>query len=308
MLAHLLSKADVSYVDLPLEALVCEQHFLSPVPDYPLAAIAVSEDGLDAGDAYWLRADPVHLVLQRDSFSLSEPCPLPVLREHAEAIMASLNQHFEQDGLKFCLGNSGAWYVRLAQPPQIKTALPAMAMGKNIAHYMPQGVEASHWVAYLNEVQMLLHGHAANAARELVGDVVINSVWLSGGGVMPAPITTKPAVAYDRMIGSHVFYQGLARRSGVVYQSGVVSQKVSLFLQDTISQFTKQSNVRLQLTQEMLLEESTFQVLLNALKTKKISQLVIHLACYEQTLVAKINPIDLYKFWRKSKPMSAYLV
>lgn len=308
VLAYLLSKANVSYVNLPLEALVCEQHHLSPVPDYPIAAIAASEDGLDVSDAYWLRADPVHLVLQRDSFSLSEPCPLSVLREHAQAMMLSLNQHFKQDGLTFCLGNSGAWYVRLEQSPQIKTTLPAMAMGKNIAHYMPQGVEASHWVAYLNEVQMLLHGHAVNAARELVGDVVINSVWLSGGGVMPAPLTAKPAVAFDCIMGSHVFYQGLARRSGVVYQPDVVSKKVSLSLQDTISQFTKQSNVRLQLTQEMLLEESTFQALLNALKTKKISQLVIHLACYEQTLVAKINPIDLYKFWRKSKPMSAYLV
>lgn len=302
MLAHLLSKANVSYIDLPLEALVCEQHHLSSVPDYPVAAVAASEDGLDVEDAYWLRADPVHLVLQRDSFSLSEPCPLPVLREHAEAIIASFNQHFEQDGLKFCVGNSGAWYVRLAQPPQIKTVLPAIAMGKNIAHYMPQGAAASVWVAYLNEVQMLLHGHAANAARELVGDVVINSIWLSGGGVMPATLITKPTVATDCIIGRRVFYQGLARRSGVAYQ------EMSLSLQDTISQFTKLSNVRLQLTQEMLLEEQTFQVLLNALNTKDISQLVIHLACYEKTLVAKVNPIDLYKFWRKSKPMSAYLV
>ncbi|WP_051901484.1 hypothetical protein [Methylotenera sp. L2L1] len=301
MLAHLLSKADISYVNLPLEALVCEQYHLASVPDYPIAAIAASEDGLDVGSAYWLRADPVYLVLQRDSFSLSEPCPLPVLRQHAEAIIASFNQHFEQDGLKFCLGNSGAWYVRLEQPPQVSTVLPAMAMGKNIAHYMPQGAAASVWVAYLNEVQMLLHGHAANAARELVGDVVINSIWLSGGGVMPAALTTK-ATAIDCIIGNSVFYQGLARHSGIVYQ------EVSLSVQDTISQFTKQSNVRLQLTQEMLLEEQTFQVLLNALNTKKISQLVINLACYEQTLVAKINPIDLYKFWRKSKPMSAYLV
>jgi hypothetical protein len=299
MLAYLLSKANISYLDMPLEALVCEQHHLTPVPDYPIAAIAAAEDGLDAGGAYWLRADPVHLVLQRDSFSLSEPCPLSVSREHGQAMILSLNQHFEQDGLKFCIGNSGAWYLYLAQPPQIKTALPAMAMGKNIAHFMPQSADASPWIAYLNEVQMLLHGHAANVAREQAGDVVVNSVWLSGGGVMPERLNIQ--VGFDYIVAHHVFYQELARRSGAVYQ------EMSTTLQDTISKLTQQSSVRLQLAQEMLLEDDTFQTLVDGLQTRKITQLVINLACYEKTLVAKVKPIDLYKFWRKSKPMSVYL-
>jgi hypothetical protein len=82
---------------------------------------------------------------------------------------------------------------------------------------------------------------------------------------------------------------------------------MSTTLQDTISKLTQQSSVRLQLAQEMLLEDDTFQTLVDGLQTRKITQLVINLACYEKTLVAKVKPIDLYKFWRKSKPMSVYL-
>lgn len=301
MLAYLLSKANVRHIDLPLEAVICEQFHLSAVPDYPIAAIAASADGLEVGDAYWLRAAPVYLELQRDSFCLVEPCPLPLTREHAQAMLASFNQHFEQDGLKFCLGDSGAWYLRLEHAPQVKTTLPAIAMGKNVAHHMPQGAAARAWVAYLNEVQMLLHGHAANEAREHAGDIAINSIWLSGGGAMPAPSTLKPNVAFDCLIGGGVFYQGLAK------YAGIASHQMQLSLHDTISQLSQQSNVRLSLNPEMLLDDKTFQELLNALKTKRIAQLVINLACYEKTLVATINPLDLYKFWRRNQPMSAYL-
>jgi len=300
VLAYLLAKASVSEEDLPLEALVCAQSGLELMPDYPIAAIAAAEDGLDVGADYWLRADPVHLVLQRDSFSLSEPCPLPVSRAHAQAMIASFNAHFAQDGLKFSLGESGAWYVSLTQPPQIKTALPAIAMGKNVAHFMPLGSTASGWVAYLNEVQMLLHAHAANTEREGAGEVAVNSIWLSGGGVMPA--TVKPDSDIDCLVGNSAFYKGLAKRSDLAYQD------IAASLQSVMSHVAGRTHVRLQLAQDLLLAEDSFQALLNGLKNRSITQLVLNLACYEKTLVATIRPLDLYKFWRTTKPMSAYLV
>ncbi len=302
VLAYLLSKASIREEAMPLEALVCAQSGLAPMPDYSIAAIAAAEDGVSVGADYWLRADPVHLVLQRDSFSLSEPCPLPVSRAHAQAMIASFNAHFAQDGLKFCLGESGAWYVSLAQPPQIKTALPAMAMGKNIAHFMPQGSAASQWVAYLNEVQMLLHAHTANAEREGAGDVAVNSIWLSGGGVMPAPLAVKPDSDIDCMVGNTALYKGLAKHSGLMHHN------ISASLQSVISQVAGHTHVRMQLAQDLLLAEDSFQALLNGLKNRSITQLVLNLACYEKTLVATIRPLDLYKFWRTTKPMSAYLV
>lgn len=302
VLAYLLSKASRRVEPLPLEALLCAQSGLPAAPEYPIAAIAAAADGLDVGMHYWLRADPVHLVLQRDSFSLSEPSPLTVAPEHAQAMIASLNAHFVADGLKFALGASGAWYLSLAQPPCINTTLPAIAMGKSVAHFMPQGADASRWVAYLNEVQMLLHAHAANAAREAAGEVAVNSIWLSGGGVMPAPLAAKLGSDIDAVVGGGALYQGLAKHSGVV------RYKLFTSLRSVMPQLAGCTHIRVQLAQDALLSEDNFQVLLDGLKKRSITQLVLNLACYDQTLVATIKPLDLYKFWRTAKPMSAYLV
>jgi len=154
----------------------------------------------------------------------------------------------------------------------------------------------------LNEVQMLLHAHAANTERESAGEVAVNSIWLSGGGAMPAPVTITPDSDIDCVVGNSALYKGLAKRSGLMHHN------VSASLQSVLQQVAGQKHVRLQLAQDLLLEEGSFQALLNGLKNRGITQLVLNLACYEKTLVATIKPLDLYKFWRTTKPMSAYLV
>lgn len=298
-LARLLSKAKVRQLDLPLEAIICAQHGLVPQPDYPVAPIAANADGLMVGDAYWLRADPVHLLLQRDSFSLSEPVPLKIERDHAESIIASLNQHFSRDGMTFCIGNSGAWYLRLKQMPEIQTTLPSVAMDRNIYQFMPQGAAASVWVSYLNEIQMLLHEHPVNIQRESRHQAAINSVWLSGGGFMPHPLSAENSI--DVFVASSPLYHGLAQWSGLAIQP------VEKSLLKQLQHIGAYSHTRLELPGQHLSDDISFGVLRDALSTKRITQLTLNLGCYEKTLVATIRPMDTYKFWRKSKPIGTYL-
>jgi hypothetical protein len=298
-LARLLSKANVRQLDLPLEAVVCSQHGLAAKPDCPIAAIAAHADGLAVGDDYWLRADAVHLLLQRDSFSLSEPAPLQVAREHAELIIASLNQHFGQDGMTFCIGNSGAWYLRLKQMPEIQTTLPSVAMDRNIYQFMPQGAAASTWVSYLNEAQMLLHDHPVNIQRESKHQAAINSIWLSGGGFMPQPLPAENSI--DVFVASSPLYHGLAQWSALTIQP--VEQPLSKNLQHIGAHL----HARLELPGQHLSDDISFAMLLEALRARKIEQLTLNLGCYERTLVATIRPMDTYKFWRKSKPIGLYL-
>ncbi|HEY9210190.1 MAG TPA: hypothetical protein VIO56_02160 [Methylotenera sp.] len=298
-LARLLARANVRQLDLPLEAVVCAQHGLTAKPDYPIAAIAAHADGLAVGDDYWLRADAVHLLLQRDSFSLSEPAPLQVEREHAELIIASLNQHFGQDGMTFCIGNSGAWYLRLKQMPEIQTTLPSVAMDRNIYQFMPQGAAASAWVSYLNEAQMLLHDHSVNIQRESKHQAAINSVWLSGGGFMPHPLSAENGI--DFFVASSPFYHGLAQWSGLAVQQAEqplskISQHIGAHL-----------HARLELPGQHVSDDVNFAMLWEALGAGKVEQLTLNLGCYEKTLVATIRPVDTYKFWRKSKPVGLYL-
>jgi hypothetical protein len=296
-LAQLLAKAQVTQLAMPLEALICEQYGLQVAADYPIAAIAAAADGLDVGDAYWLRADAVHLVLQRDCFSLGEPVPLQVTREHAERMIASLNQHFSQDGLMFVIGNSGDWYLRSAQSPQITTTLPSVAVGKNIHPFMPQGLASSKWLAVLNEVQMLLFEHPANAAREVAGELVVNSIWLSGGGLMPQTKALQNDI--DLMVANSVLHQGLAAFSATPCVN--LPTDLAGILQNTAQ------HVRLQLPAINNLAQDWFNPLLVALKNKKISHLTLNFGFYEQSLTLEITSLDLYKFWRKIKPVTYYL-
>lgn len=298
-LAYLLGKANTTWLNTPLEALVCNQHGLNIAPDYPLAVIAANADGLSVGADYWLRADPVHLTMQRDSLSLSEPVPMPIEHAHAESIVESLNQHFNQAGLSFLIGSSGAWYLCLKHTPEIETSFPSEAMGKNIFQLMPQGAASAKWRAYLNEVQMLLFSHPVNMVREDSGMPVVNSIWLSGGGVMPACTAQNKRV--DLIVADSVLYRGLAA------WSGLPSQPLGMYLNDDLKHMTAHSHVRLQLQGEYLLGDAGFKVLLNALKAKKIKELILHLGCYEKTLIATVTYWDTFKFWRKPKPLMQFL-
>lgn len=295
-LSYLLSKAKVTQVNTPLEALICEQLGLPTPsenqPDYPIAAIAAEADGLGVSDAYWLRADAVHLVLQRDCFSLGEPVPLSVESAHIEQMIASMNQHFAQDGLTFLIGKSGACYIRSTQSLQIKTTLPSVAAGKNVHPFMPQGAASAKWLSVLNEIQMLLHEHPANQLREAKGELAVNSLWLSGGGKILQHTALKNDV--DLIVANSPFYQGLAK------YAAIQCQRLPENLTNLLS--VENLHTRLALTDV----KDSFERIVTALKNKKIKQLTLNLGFYEKSLIVEMTPLDTYKFWRRIKPISNF--
>ena len=308
-LAYLLSKSSIDWLNMPLEALICHQFGVVAAPDHPVAVIAAQADGLNVLDAYWLRADPVHLIMQRDSFSLGEQIPLQIERVQAESIVASLNSHFAPTqtdcdaalpNLKFFIGHSGAWYLRLNQVPKMSTTLPAIAIGKDLFQCMPQGDESATWRAYLNELQMLLHAHPVNLALESSGKLMVNSLWLSGGGVMPTNTSTHYDV--DCVLADSAFYRGLSQWSGLPCDS------LPLNLEDIFTRHAVHQHVRLQLAGTQRLNDAAFHVLLKALKTKKINALTLNIGCFEKTLTLTMNRFDTFKFWRKLKPVMEFLV
>lgn len=298
-LSGLLAKAHVRVLDMPLEALVCIQHGLHAQPDYPIAAIAAAADNLQTQDGYWLRADPVHLLLQRDSFSLAEPVPLTVSSVHAQTLLNELNAHFSQDGLAFFAGASGAWYVRADGVPAIKTSLPAEAVGRNVFRYLPQGNDASAWKANLNEIQMLLHDHVVNGERAQAHAPAVNSVWLSGGGVMPA--YEGKATSCDLLVAGSIFYQGLANWSQIPlhrFDGGLL---------ELLENLNQSSHVRIELPGQHLADDDYFEVLMSVMRRGGMHVLQLNLGCHDQTLVVNLKRMDLYKFWRRAKPVADYL-
>ena len=135
------------------------------------------------GSAYWLYAAPVHLVLQRDSFSLAALLQLET--DEIDALTAALNKHFAADALEnkaSFFWHETQWFLRLESNPNIQTHAPKLALNKDINTFLPVGEGAIKWASFTNEMQMLLFEHPVNQAREAKNLPTVNSIWCYGGG------------------------------------------------------------------------------------------------------------------------------
>ncbi len=148
----------------------------------PLTHLA---DAGRAGDGCWLRADPVHLRADQDRLILFAGETLQLHAEEARALCASLDEHFQDRHWHFESPLAQRWYLNLAEAPDVLTVSIDQVMGRDIKSRMPSGNDGALWRAALNEVQMLLHDHPVNAAREASGRLPVNSVWFWGGGPLP---------------------------------------------------------------------------------------------------------------------------
>lgn len=151
-----------------------------------IAPVTLQADGMEAKKYYWLRADPVNLHILHDQLILQ---PARTVSEgEAAQLCAALNEHFAGEGLYFLAPHPRRWYLRLEIDPCIETTPLTKVMGKNVHHFLPQGPDELRWHGILNEIQMLLHAHPVNQAREQRGEWPINGVWLWGGGCAGAAL------------------------------------------------------------------------------------------------------------------------
>jgi hypothetical protein len=166
--------------------------------------------GIDPGDAYWLAADPVTLDVGRADVSLAGTVS-DLAPGDADAMLATLNAHFAGDGLTFIAPRPDAFFVRAESPLRLVTRSAAAARGRPLRAMLPRGEDAQSFRRWQSEIEMLLHEHPVNVARERAGRPLANSLWFSGGGTLPPrrepapPIrtyaTAEVAAALARFIG-----------------------------------------------------------------------------------------------------------
>lgn len=161
-----------------------------------LAPISAAFDGLEPG--CWLRADPVHVRLQREQVVLLPN--VAVSAEEATLFCASLNEHFNNQGIQFFAPHPSRWYVRLDTLPEIITVPLSQAAGRNIHGNLPKGADEKRWHQLFNEIQMLLFAHPVNEAREGRGEVPVNSVWFWGEGFEVAATSQSASASSDEVL------------------------------------------------------------------------------------------------------------
>jgi hypothetical protein len=280
------------------------------VANQAIAPITLQADGLEPGEAYWLRADPVHLRLQRDQLILQADVPLTA--EEAAQLCSSLNAHFFADGLCFVAPHQQRWYLQLDATPDMSTRPLTQVAGRNVHAHLPQGADALRWHGVFNEIQMLLFEHAVNQAREARGELPINSVWLWGGGQAIGEL----ARPYTKVYGDSDLASAFAQAAGIPHNS----------LQDDAAQCVAGDDGDVLIVWERLrralqhgdlhawreglqrFEQCCAKPLLDALRAGRIARLTLNSPQAGAARRFVLTRGSVWKLWQHPKPLAGYAV
>jgi hypothetical protein len=313
-LVTLLARSEVAS-DCPrsLEACLRTRFGLGEHGDLPLAALALVASGIETGSHYWLCADPVHLRVGRDRLVLADASMFNIRQEEANALVATLNAHFGADGLQFFAPKPDEWFVRAAPAPSFDSTPLAQVRAGTIDQHLPTGADARRWIGIQNEAQMLLHEHAINLEREARGEVVINSVWFSGGGVLPQ-VDAAPA---SSVLADLAWVRGLARlvraKCAALPDSlanapllAAEDNHKTMIVVDALRAATAYGDIAGWRETMSRLEADYFVPLMAALRAREITRLSFIVPDDHGTQTFSLAPSALWRFWRGRRPLGAY--
>jgi len=298
--------------DDSMDAWLCRSFGVEKQHDWPVAALTLLADGGSPGGDFWLLAEPVHLQLQRDRLVLADAGNLDITQEEADSLTAALSEHFADEGLSFFPTRSGHWHLRLTHPPaHLQTHSLETAIGRNIRNILPGGPDGKRWHSLLNEIQMLLHRHPVNEAREQRGLPPVNSIWPWGGGVLPTNLTTH----FTHIWADHALARGLAVATGtpcasvpetaVEWLSAAQAGAHHLVVLDALRTPALYGDVHLWRETLLRLEKDWFWPLRQALSRDKISRLTLTAFDSGQAKSFSASRTDLWKIWLRGKPLEA---
>jgi len=289
------------------EAWLFERFAVPKQRDWPVAPYTLLADGGAPERDFWLRADPVHLRLGRDTLTFADSAAFGVSRAESEALVETLNRHFG-DAMLFYPLQPARWYVRLQEAPDMHTTPPSAAREETIEGNLPSGPDAMRFHALMNEAQMLLHEHPVNAEREERGEPALNSVWFWGGGVIDAA-KNRP---FSTVFGDDPLARGLALAAGIPARAlpkdtgatlaAAGDEDVALVVLDPPRSAAGHSRER-----RAALERDWFGPLLAALQSGRIGMLSLSLPGADSLLEIETVRADLRYFWRLKRPLANYL-
>lgn len=287
-----------------------QEHFGLADETIAAGALTLAAAGEEPQADCWARADPVHLRLMRDRLIMVPSAAFTLSRDEAQALVEALNAHFG-DRLWLKAVEPGRWCARLERHLAFDAGSPLHAAGRDVDLALRIGGEAGkRWGTLLNEIQMLLHAHPVNQAREARGEPMVNSLWLWGAGSAPkvAPARWQSVTAEDPVA------LGLARRAGArsrrlppsapAWLEGGGEGQHLVLLDALRAPLALGERARYRECIEAL-EESWFAPLLDALRAGRVGMVTLHVP---DSLGASFETIrgDLRRFWRRPKALEKY--
>jgi hypothetical protein len=165
----------------------------------------------------WL-ATPVHFVAGLDTLRL-HPAGLLVLDlGEQQALAADFGRVFAGSGWR--LHASGRRELLLEGPSSagVHSGDPARWLGGDPASGLPSGAGSGPLRRLGAELEMWLHEHPVNRAREARGQLAVSALWLWGGGKPLAPavagVPNRAPANLSQLHGADLLLDGLARHGG----------------------------------------------------------------------------------------------
>ena len=298
------------------EGWLCQAFELERQQDWPVAPLTLELDGGEAADAYWLRADPVHLRMDRDRLVLVENALFDVSMDEAKALGAALNDHFREQEITLHIPHPKRWYVRLPHVPSLVTHSANEAAGGDVRRFLPTGADALTWHRVFNEIQMLLYDHPVNVQREQRGEPVVNSVWFWGGGVR-ASVRGRPCDALwadDALpvaLGSVADIAVSARpQNAAAWRSAASASADSgsshLIALDQLASAAAHEDSTAWQSEISALEANWFAPLARDLRERRLASVTVIVPGKAGCWRFEVRPADFLKFWRRAKPWAEY--
>lgn len=279
-----------------LESWLCKAFAL---PELAVAPMTMVADGLSPDEGYWLRADPVHLHLDRAQMILQTNVALKM--EEAAQLCADLNGNFAGAGMTFFAPHPSRWYLRLEAPPDLQTHSIYQVEGQDARYFLPQGAARLQWHGVMNEVQMLLCEHPVNQACTARGALPVNSVWLWGGG--GAVSLSKP---YHQVYGDSELAALFARATTIPHACSLsepVSVEHALYVWDGLSAAMRKGNFDLWRESVALFERDCVAPLLQLLAHRKIDQLTFEVLQETASWHFSLTRMQCWKIWQTPRPL-----
>lgn len=277
----------------------------APLPLAALRRLGERDLPPPAADAHWLCADPVNLSFAREHLLLNDFGDGELDAADAAALIETLNETFADLG-HFEAASPRRWYLRLAAPARAGFFPLDEVVGRPIKHFLPEGEDARLWQRTLNEVQIVLHNHAANRARESAGLRPANSLWLWGAGTLDGPPRTpRPAVQTV-----DVLTRGFARAAGVEPAEpdlGPALHGDTLAVLDHVQAAAQRLDLDAWQNGLDALERDWFAPLAQALSSGRLGSLHLSASGDRGMLELVVRGSDRWKFWRQPQDFGALL-
>ena len=205
-----LAQSDLTREPGPKELLArIIQEIGSPYPEQGFAALRMWGQTGDRPTKWIAAADPVYLEPRRDHLYLHA-----LRRTDVEASqMRTLINHLQETlavGTEYGFTRLGSYGYLSSKTPVATATMPAYIVDQQRPDdFLPAGSDTAAHRNLLSEIEMALHEHEVNLAREAGGQLPINSLWLWGGGTTPEQVSrAQPPLYSDDALLTGYWYSG----------------------------------------------------------------------------------------------------